>query len=590
MNKLILICFTCILQIGLSQTNFTGQIGGADGEVPYGMISDHDGNILVCGVFDQTVDFDLTVAIYELTSTADYNGFIAKYDSAGALLWVNQFDAFIYGIEVNALNEIYATGIFDGVADVDPSPDVFTLTSGGLSDGLMLKLNSNGDFLSAIQIGGSGEDGVGSFKLNSDGDIYVSGGFSDTVDFDPSADVYEITPSNMGTFYFCNTGFIAKYNSEFNLLWAEKIAYGGLLTLHKGDPGNEYILISTAGVSATSNDSSDFDPSISNFVNPVPDSLPDAHWMGHIKYDADGNYIWSHFYRTFGSLGSPSLGIYDVELDDDQNIYFTGSYILSFAEYPENDISLEPFIPFTGASDGYLIKTDSTANLLWQKRFGSDYGSDYGSDFVLDNLNNIHLTGAFQQTAEFNEDDISETLMSAGSNDAYIIGYSSEGEFLYKGQAGSAESDGGFRITKRNEDIVVAGIFANTTDCDLFATESELTSLGYQDIFITSFVNEWAPAVIDTTTDTTGTFISEMLNANTVAYPNPFNKSITIQCKEDDQLLEISIFNLLGNQLDLIQLNGSATTTIGSELPNGFYNLKIKSKNGISYLNILKTE
>ncbi|HUM45901.1 MAG TPA: hypothetical protein PLD84_03165, partial [Chitinophagales bacterium] len=320
----ILIFFTHSL---FSQTTLVGHLGGYDSEIPNAMITDHSGNIIICGVFDDVIDFDMSAGVFQLTSINFYDGFIAKYNASGGLIWAKQFGTFITSVEVDESDNIYALGSLEGTKDVDPSSATFNLTSNGLHDGALIKLDQSGNLISAKKIGGIDEDGFTSIKANDSGAIYVTGSFMNTVDFDPSGAVFNLTPSNMGTFYFCNTGFIAKYDYNFNFIWAKRIASSGLLTLHKSDPDHEYFLLSTAGVSAMSTDSADFDPSPTNFISPVPDPLPEAHWMGHIKYNADGEYVWSKFYRTFGSLGGSSLGIYDVEMDADQNIYFTGSFI-----------------------------------------------------------------------------------------------------------------------------------------------------------------------------------------------------------------------------------------------------------------------
>ena len=456
----------------------------------------------------------------------------------------------------------------------------------------MIKLTNAGELIWAFNIGGEGTDGMGSIQLNDNNEIYVSGGFTEEVDFDPSGDIYNLTPTNPGI-YVINTGFIAKYDTDANFIWAKRIATAGNINLHKDVPAEEYFILSTAGFSASSTDSADYDPSDVGFVSPVPDPLPDGNYMAIIKYDADGNYIWSQFPRTYGSLGVSDLVIYDVDLDVEENIYFTGSFQGSFDEYPENIISLEPFIPFTGSPDGLLIKLDLNGNLVWEKRFGSGYAWDYGSDLILDHENNIHLIGSFQYEGEFNEGGTSEILESFGSYDMFITGFSTDGEFLYKGHVGATGSDGGMRIITQGNNIVTTGIFEYTVDCDPFGTETFYTAAGYQDIFLTGYHNEWATEITDTTIiDTTLLILQNEFNFTTEVFPNPFTNYTSLKIDADGaSSFIIKVYDLTGRLVEtLISSENNASLIIGRSLGSGTYLVKVETENASRINYIIKTE
>ncbi|KKP34691.1 MAG: Calx-beta domain-containing protein [Candidatus Nomurabacteria bacterium GW2011_GWE1_32_28] len=88
---------------------------------------------------------------------------------------------------------IYITGSFNGTADFDPGASVYNLTSAGGTDIFISKLDSSGNFVWAKGIGGISNDYSNSIVIDSSGNIYTTGYFNDTVDFDPGAGVYNLT-------------------------------------------------------------------------------------------------------------------------------------------------------------------------------------------------------------------------------------------------------------------------------------------------------------------------------------------------------------------------------------------------------------
>ena len=96
------------------------------------------------------------------------------------------------GITVDELG-VYVTGIYKDTIDIDPGLLEYNLvpefnTSGSFSfDSFVLKLDSSGNFVWANTIGGKYDDFIKSISIDHHSNVYVTGFFSDTVDFDPSA-------------------------------------------------------------------------------------------------------------------------------------------------------------------------------------------------------------------------------------------------------------------------------------------------------------------------------------------------------------------------------------------------------------------
>ncbi|MFZ1677336.1 MAG: hypothetical protein WAT91_08690, partial [Saprospiraceae bacterium] len=110
---------------------------------------------------------------------------------------------------------VYTTGTFTGTIDFDPGDNTFPITSTGTQDIFISKLDSNGNFVWAKAIHtGSGYYCIAtSIALDDSGNVYTTGGFSGTVDFDPgigSMIVYSWSDFDI---------FILKLNSSGDFLW-----------------------------------------------------------------------------------------------------------------------------------------------------------------------------------------------------------------------------------------------------------------------------------------------------------------------------------------------------------------------------------
>jgi hypothetical protein len=109
---------------------------------------------------------------------------------------------------------VFVTGSFTGTADFDPSSATANLTSAGGNDIFIAKYNSSGDYVWAKGMGGTGSDIGNSLALDGRGNVFVTGQFASTADFDPSASTATLTSAGILDI------FIAKYNSTGDYLWA----------------------------------------------------------------------------------------------------------------------------------------------------------------------------------------------------------------------------------------------------------------------------------------------------------------------------------------------------------------------------------
>src|SRR6185295_9735200 len=169
------------------------QIGGTTYDYGYSIAVDSVGNVYTTGYFDDTADFDPGPGTYNLTTAGSADIFVSKLDNSGNFIWAKQMGAtqadFGYAITVDVNGYVYTTGEFNGTVNFDPGPGIFNLIS-TYPEIFISKLDASGDFVWAKQLGGTGEDKGYSIAVDESGNVYSTGYFKDTADFDPGTGIY----------------------------------------------------------------------------------------------------------------------------------------------------------------------------------------------------------------------------------------------------------------------------------------------------------------------------------------------------------------------------------------------------------------
>ena len=155
---------------------------------------------------------------YNLTAVSQSDIFIAKFDGSGNSGWAKRMGA-ANGETADCITNdvsgnIYSTGTFGGLVDFDPGPGVYNLMG---TDGQVFisKLDAGGNFIWAKQIGGTGEGK--SIFVDINGNIYATGLFSLTGDFDPGPAYYNLTSNGWADI------FISKLDVNGNFVWAKSM-------------------------------------------------------------------------------------------------------------------------------------------------------------------------------------------------------------------------------------------------------------------------------------------------------------------------------------------------------------------------------
>jgi hypothetical protein len=188
-------------------------------------------SIYVTGSFADSVDFDPGSGNYTLVETDGYeDAFVGRYDLNGNFVWARKIESndfeIMTGLDIDDNGDVVVCGYFEGSIDADPGVGVYQLTSFSNYDGLVFRLDVNGDFLWAGHVGGSNLDYFSSVSLDANGDAYLATCFSSQVDLDPGTGVHTVN-SNVGS----NDFAVVKVDASGSFEWAA----------HIGGPASESI-------------------------------------------------------------------------------------------------------------------------------------------------------------------------------------------------------------------------------------------------------------------------------------------------------------------------------------------------------------
>ncbi len=343
---------------------WTKKIGGKGNDRPTSMIY-YNGSLFISGTFEDTVDF----GIQKIIPAGKKSIFLAKMDTAGKCIWVKTMGDILYsrsrGLTINkdgiylsgefsgkleqlndtnamfiqkrdfdgnvnwtktfgkkrsvvsnaittdSLGNIYNVGgLFGTYVDLNPSPLKDTLLSSttyNSADIFIQKLNKNGELIWVKKIGSTSNEEANTI-VSKGNELYISGYFSLTVDFDPSS----IGISNL----VCKGGkdiFIGKYDLDGKLIWVKQIGNTKEENARQLeiDKYKNIYLVGTFNTSSGSN---------TDFLG-LPLTTKGNNDVFCVKFDTQGKGILVKQFS--GSLSDYGTAI---KADTMKNIYISGSY------------------------------------------------------------------------------------------------------------------------------------------------------------------------------------------------------------------------------------------------------------------------
>ena len=518
-------------------------IGGTGLDKSDDIAVDASGDVYMTGGFEGTVDFDPGSGTTNLTSTGGTDIFISKLDTDGNLLWAKSLTGVDYeeafAITVDPDGNVYTTGKFSGTADFDPGVGAFNLIAAN-EDIFVSKLDSNGNFIWAKQLGSGEGDSI---AVDSTGNVYTTG--FGTGDFDPGPGVFKLT--SLGG----DDIFISKLDSNGNFGWATGMTGNG------NDFGSDIAVDPSGNVytSGSFENTVDFDPGPSIF------NLNSAGFLDMFlsKLDTDGNLVWAK--RTGGTGADYGL---NIALDSTGNIYSTGRFRGTVDFNPGAGILN---LTSAGGFDIFLSKLDASGNLLWAKGMGES-GFDEGRSLAVDSGGSVYIGGKFENTVDFDPSAGTFNLTSAGTGDVFAAKFGNHGNFIWaKGMGGVNDEFSPHIAVDASKNIFAAGGFSGTADFDPGATPYNLSSAGSYDIFVTKLDHDTVLS-----RDTTGVF-------------RPSNGIIFLKNSNTTGIADVGLnYGLPGDYPVVGDWDGNGTVTIGIYRGHTFF---LRNENTIGFATIV---
>lgn len=275
-------------------------INGAGTQVVWDIDLDASANVYATGYYNGVTDFDPSGATYNLWNDSE-DGFVLNLTATGNFVWAKRITGLGQdrgqSIHLDATGDVYISGWYRDDVQYDPGPNAIGFSLALNEDVFVLKTQPNGTGIWGKSFGGNMNDRITSIDINANGNLFMTGNFQSTVDFDPNAGVTNLVSSG------ANDGFISVMDALGDLQWAA--AFGGNDT-----ENSKAITVSASGevyVSGTFSTTSDFNPGVG--VSSLSTVSANAD-IFTVKYNTCGLLNSSITVSTCDSYTSPAGNIY----------------------------------------------------------------------------------------------------------------------------------------------------------------------------------------------------------------------------------------------------------------------------------------
>jgi hypothetical protein len=307
-------------------TTWTKQYGSTSGEYGFAVTTDPSGNAIIAGA---------THGNFGGTYGGDYDGAVAKYNSAGTRLWATQWGG--------TAEERFGSVASDAAGNLYLGGSSHASPSSAETRAELVKYNSSGALQWRRTLSAQRNVDDGGVAVDSAGNIYQCGATNDNL---------------FTNLVFSYDPFLVKYDSAGNMLWSRQFGTSAddfATSMAVDGAGNVYVKGDTYGDMGGPNaGGSDI------FLT---------------KFDSSGNQLWSRQLGTSTTESSSGMCASPAG-----SLYFVGS---SYGNLGGTN---------AGFGDAIVAKYDSAGNLLWTRELGSSV-EDAAFGVCADAADNVFITG-----------------------------------------------------------------------------------------------------------------------------------------------------------------------------------------------------
>lgn len=525
------------------------------------VVTDPQGNVYTTGLFSSTADFDPGNGVTNLSSAGNYDIFIQKLNPAGELIWIKQIggiaDDVPYGIEIDADGNIFIAGYFSDQVDFDPGAGSTLLTTAGNYDAFIVKFDSNGNFVWGNKIGSTLGDYAHDVAIDDAGNVYITGIFGGTVDFDPGAGTSNLTSVNNSSY----ESFILKLTNSGDFTWVKQL--GGAedeyaRAISTDAAGNVYITGYFYGMV-------DFDPGAGT-DNHTSTGGADIFIQ---KLSSSGNLVWVH---TMGSTNNDNCQ--GVNANVDGAVYLFGT----FTETVDFDPGPATFsLTSAGQADIFLLKLSDSGALTWVKQIGSE-NQDFARALVIHESGDVYLTGNIYDAIDL-DPGTGVTMFSSmaqGTAATFAEKLNASGDYEWAGVIAPDNNCYATDIALSQEgDVYLVGSYTGTADFDPGTGVTQLTGQANQD----AYVVKWGSAVAG---------FSESLLPQLQAWPNPTTGSLSIDLGAYNPRIDIELTDISGVLIKKETFYNTSEVKMNLTDNPGLYFVRVKNASGEQLIKVVK--
>jgi PKD repeat protein len=410
----------------VTSSTWANQISGLGSQTVYAIKTDSAGNVYAAGTFNNTTAWGST----SVTSAGLSDGFIAKYSSAGAVLWVRPFGGTngesVNDIVLDHAGNIDVTGGFAGSANFGGATPLVSVNSGSTPSTdiyVAQYTQATGAYVWAHGYGSANTDSGYGVGVDAANNVFVGGFYSGAITFG-SQNLKPPFDSDLDA-------FILKLNSAGTQVWVKNFTNDG------NDQVRKLVVDGSGNVAIEGN--------FSNTINFGGADLTVGNALSNTfvaEFDNNGGHIWS---RKIGD-NNGNVDARGMTVDSAGNVIVTGS-TLKALDYGGG------VIPNSTGTDIWIAKYSPTGGYAWAKDIGG-ISNDYSQAVSVDAANNVLLAGYFESSSiAFG----GQTLNQMGSGDSFITKISSTGSFTWARQFGGTSADQLDAVAAEPDGSVVAG-------------------------------------------------------------------------------------------------------------------------------------
>lgn len=356
-------------------------------------------------------------------SRGNYDYWLMKLDTSFNIIWQKT----IGGAAEDRLSSFYYIKeyrqIVCGGYSYSDSSSEKKQNSKGVSDYWIVKTNENGEIVWQKTIGGSGYDYLKSVIPAKDKGMLLAGSSNSNI----SGDKTENNFNQPGFFY--NDYWVIRMDSLGNILWQKTI--GGL--------GNDEISTAIATrdggfiIGGTSSSSISGNKTTNSYGS-------SDYWI--ICLDSLGNIVWQ---KNYGGSGDESMR--SILYNDSNGYYLIGT--------STSGISGNKSVASKGSTDIWVIKIDSSGNILWQKDIG---GNSLDYIYTAKLVSNGIVVGAGTLTG-INGD---KTESNKGSFDGWVFKLNHFGDIQWQKSIGGTNDERIYSMLPVSNGGLILGCFSNS--------------------------------------------------------------------------------------------------------------------------------